>query len=94
MLVGLVAMASDAPARGTRPIPCAAADAALETFASLARARHPGLSLLPLRRIGTNGPVVPAPTGQIIRPFATPKDRHALLDGNQRIGAPDDHRVD
>ncbi len=76
------------------PMPDAAADAALDVFASLVRSRHPGVSLLPLRRVGSHGPVVAAATGQVVRPFAAPEDRDALLDGNARVPARDDDRVD
>ena len=44
-------------------MPQTATDAALETFASLTRERHPGVVLLPVRRVGSYGPVVAAATG-------------------------------
>jgi hypothetical protein len=88
--VGLGTMTPPNAASGTEPIPPAATTAALETFATLARARHPGVSLLPLRRVGTNGPVVVAATGQVIRPFAAPEDR----DADAGVRAADDHSID
>jgi hypothetical protein len=59
----------------------------LPDLSSLTRTRHPGVSLLPLRPMGTNGPVVAAATGQVIRPFAAPEDDHALLDRDARVAA-------
>jgi hypothetical protein len=44
-------------------MPHAAADAALETVASLARARHPGVSLVRLGHVGAHGAVVAAAAG-------------------------------
>jgi hypothetical protein len=75
-------------------MPGAAANAALETFASLARARHPGVSFLPLRRVGADGAVVAASSGQVVWPFAPPEDRDAILNGNAGVGACDDNGVD
>lgn len=92
--VGREVMDHDAASPATHRMPVAAMTSALETFASLTRSRHPGVCLLPLRRIGTNGPVVAAATGQVIRPFAAPEDDDALLDRDARVAAPDDHRID
>ena len=75
------------------PMPPAAARAALETFACIARERHPGVVLVPLGRVGTDGAVVSATAGHIIRPFAAPEDRDALLNRSSRVVALDDHRV-
>jgi hypothetical protein len=75
-------------------MPRAAVDAAIDTFALVVRERHPGVIALPLRHVRTDGPVVSPPSGQIIRPFAAPEDRHAILDRDAGVGALDDHRVD
>lgn len=73
-------MSPDALARRPKPMPPAAAAAALETFARVVRERHPGVLLLPLVRIGADGAVVAPAPGKVVRPFAAPQDRHALLD--------------
>jgi hypothetical protein len=78
----------------SHPMPRAAVDAALDTFALVMRERHPGVIALPLGQVGADGSVVSSPAGQIIRPFATPGDRDAILDRDACVGAPDDHRVD
>lgn len=75
-------------------MPAAAARAALETFASITRERHPGVVLVPLERVGTDRAVIAATTGQIVRPFASPEDCDAVLDWRLCGGALDDHRVD
>jgi hypothetical protein len=75
-------------------MPRVAADAALETFASLARERHAGLSVLPLGRVGPDGAVVSSAAGQVVWPFAAPENRDALLDRDPGVGAVDDDRVD
>jgi hypothetical protein len=93
-LVGLGGMGKDARRVGGSRMPAGAADAALETFASLARARHPGCRLLPLRRVGADGAVVAAPAGQVLWPFAAPQDPHAVLDRDAGVRAVDDDRVD
>lgn len=76
------------------PMPAAAARAALETFASIARERHPGVVLVPLERVGADRAIVAATAGQIVRPFAAPEDRDAVLDWRSCGCALDDHRVD
>jgi hypothetical protein len=86
-------MAIPAP-RSATPMPRVAMDAALATFARVTRERHPGVVVLPLRRVGTNGPVLAPATGQVIRPFAAPQDRDALGERDARGGARDDHGVD
>src|SRR5690242_12319260 len=78
----------------TPPMPPAAARAALETFARIARERHPGVVLVPLGRVGADGAVVSASAGQVVRPFAAPEDGDASLDRGSRVAARDYHRVD
>lgn len=87
-------MASMVKMSRVSPMPPAAARAALETFARITHERHPGVVLVPLERVGADGAVVSAAAGQVIRPFATPEDRDALIDGRVRVAALDDHRVD
>ncbi len=76
------------------PMPPAAARAALETFARIARERHPGVVLVPLGGVGADGAVVSASAGQVLRPFAAPEDGDSLLDGRAGLGALDDDGVD
>src|SRR5580693_5838548 len=76
------------------PMPPAAARAALETFARIARERHPGVVLVPLGGVGANGAVVPASAGQVVRPFAAPEDGDASLDRVSGVAALDDYRID
>src|ERR1700722_11833446 len=76
------------------PMPPAAARAALETFARIARERHPGVVLVPLGGVGANEAIVPASTGQVVRPFASPKDGDSSLNRGSRVAALDYHRVD
>jgi hypothetical protein len=59
------------------PMPPAAARAALETFARIARERHPGVVLMPLEGVGADGSVVTAAAGQVVRLFAVPENRDA-----------------
>ena len=75
-------------------MPPAAVRAALEAFARITHERHPGVVLVPLGRVGADGAVVSAAAGQVIRPFATPEDRDALVERRSRVGALDDYRVD
>ena len=44
--------------------------------------------------VGTDGAVIAAAAGQVVRPFAAPEDRHAVLDWDAGVSALDDHRVD
>src|SRR5205807_8886629 len=92
--VGLRAMGRRASPHAGRPMPHRAAEAAVATFVSLTRARHPEVSLLPLRRVGPNRPVVTATPRQVIWPFAAPEDLNALLDRNAGVAAPHEDRVD
>jgi hypothetical protein len=92
--VGLGGMGKDARRPGGPRMPAGAADAAVETFAALARARHPGCRLLPLRRVGADGAVVAAAAGQVLWPFTTPEDPHAILHTDAGVRAVDDDRVD
>lgn len=75
-------------------MPPAAARAALETFARIARERHPGVVLVPLGGVGADGAVVSASAGQVVRPFAAPEDGDASIDRVSGVAALDDHRVD
>jgi hypothetical protein len=63
-------------------------------FARVMRERHPGVVVVPLGRVGTNRTVVAPAPGQIVRPFATPKDRDTVLDGNSIVAALQEDRVD
>jgi hypothetical protein len=93
-MVGVALMGMDAAVREGRRMPRSARDAALETFASLARTRHPGIAVVPLRRVGPDGAVVAASAGQVVWPFAAPEDRDPVLDGDARVGSAHDDRVD
>ena len=79
---------------GSSRMPREAREAALATFARIIRERHPGVAVLPLRDIGTDGSVIPSPSRKVVRPFATPEDRDALLHRHAGVGALDDDRVD
>jgi hypothetical protein len=79
---------------GSSPMPPDARRAALATFARIIRERHPGVSVLPLAGVGPDRPVVESPAREVIRPFAAPEERDALLDRAAGVAAPDDHRVD
>jgi uncharacterized protein YciI len=92
--VGIEGVRTDAIAPRSRPMPRAATDAAVKTFASITRKHYPGVSLLPLRRIRADRAVVPASPRQVIWPFAPPEDRYALPDGDAGVGALHDNRVD
>jgi hypothetical protein len=76
------------------PMPPAAMLAALDTFARVTHERHPGVVLVPLGDIGSNGAIVAAAAGEVVRPFAAPPDRDSLLDRDAGVAALDDHRVD
>lgn len=78
---------------GVKPMPAAARRAAIQTFARIVSERHPGVVVVPLDDIGTDGTVVAAPPGKVIWPFATPKDRDTILDRNSGVSALDNHRV-
>jgi hypothetical protein len=78
----------------SQPMPRAAVDAALDTFALVTRERHPGVVALPLRDVGADRAVIAPAAGQVIRPFAAPEDRDALGDWGVGIGALDEYRVD
>jgi len=75
-------------------MPRVAVDAALDTFALVFRERHPGVVAVPLRDVGADGAGGTPATGQVIRPFAAPKDRHPVLDWNAGVTPLDYHRVD
>jgi hypothetical protein len=60
-------------------------DAALDTFALVMRERHPGVIALPLRNAGADEAVLMPLAGQVIRPFAAPKNRHPVI--NWKAGA-------
>jgi len=75
------------------PMPRAAVDAALDTFALVMRERHPGMVVVPLRDVGADGAVLAAPAGQVIRPFAVPENRHPVLYWNASVPPLDHHRV-
>jgi hypothetical protein len=47
----------------------------MDMFARVIRERHPGLVVVPLGRIETDGAVLAPAPEQIVRPFATPEDR-------------------
>jgi hypothetical protein len=79
---------------GSSPMPPDARRAALATFARIIRERHPGVSVLPLAGDGPDSAVVASSAREVIRPFAAPEDRDALLDRHTGVAAPDDHRVD
>jgi hypothetical protein len=79
---------------GTSPMTREAREAALATFARVVRERHPGVAVFPLTGVGPDWPVVSATAGQVVRPFAAPEDRHALLDQDAGIPALNDVRVD
>jgi hypothetical protein len=80
-------------AHRSQPMPRAAVDAALDTFALVMRERHPGMVAVPLRDVGADGAVLAAPAGQVIRPFAAPENRHPVLDWNASVTPLDYHRV-
>jgi len=65
-----MAFASTAPRMATPPMPRPAMDAALATFARVARERHPGVVVLPLSDVAADQLVVGPSPGQVIRPFA------------------------
>ena len=79
---------------GTSRMPREARDGALATFARVIRERHPGVAVLTLPREGPNRSVVSSPSRKVLRPFAAPEDRDALLDRHAGVGALDDDRVD
>lgn len=54
-------------------MPPGAMQAALETFAEIARERHPGVVLLPLGRVRANQ----EDAREVIQPFASPSDSAA-----------------
>lgn len=87
-------MASAKWAPGVSPMTRDAREAALATFARVVRERHPGVAILPLASVGADRPVVSAPAGQVVRPFAAPENRHALLSRYPDVPALDDDRVD
>ena len=74
-------------------MPRAAVDAALDTFALVMRERHPGMVAVPLRDVGTDGAVLAAPSGQVIRPFVVPANRRPVLDWNASVTPLDYHRA-
>jgi hypothetical protein len=75
-------------------MPRAAVDAAIDTFALVMRERHPGVIALPLRNVGADGSAVSPPSGQVIKPFAAPENRHPVLDWNAGAIPLHDDRVD
>jgi len=56
-----------------------AIDAAIATFARVTHERHPELTLVSLRDVGPDRSVLAPAAWKILRPFAAPEDRHALL---------------
>jgi hypothetical protein len=74
-------------------MPRAAILAALYTFARVAHERHPGVVLVPLGDIRSDGTVVAAAAGEVLRPFAPPANRDALIDRVSDATALDDHGV-
>ena len=66
------------------PMPRAAVDAALDTFALVMRERHPGVVAIPLRDVGTDRAVLAPAAGQVIRPFARSEHPRPALDWNAR----------
>jgi hypothetical protein len=82
-----------APKRTDTPqMPQTASVAAVAAFQAIIRERSPGLRLLRLE--GPDGSVVASSPGQVVRPFAAPEDRDALLDRDAAVAAADDDRVD
>lgn len=80
----------------SHPMPRAAVDAALDTFALVLRERHPGVVAVPLRDVGADGAVLAPVTGQVIRPFAVPEKpekRRPVLDWNASVSPLDYHRA-
>ena len=77
-----------------KPMPASARRAAVQTFARIMCERYPGVVVVPLSDMGTDGAVVAAAPGKIIRPFAAPKDRDSILDRDSGVTALDDHRID
>jgi hypothetical protein len=69
-----MAFATTAPRMAIPPMPRTAMDAALATFARVARERHPSVVVLPLSDVGPDRPVASPPPGQVIWPFAAPED--------------------
>ncbi len=61
-------------------MPPAAVLAALQTFAQVTRERHPGVVLVPLGEVRSDGAIIAAAAGEVVLPFAAPEDRNALLD--------------
>ncbi len=89
-----MAFATTAPRMATPPMPRPAMDAALATFARVARERHPGVVVLPLGDVEADKPVAAPTTEQVIWPFAAPENRDALLKRRPRRGARGAHGVD
>lgn len=80
----------------SHPMPRAAVDAALETYALVLRERHPGVVVVPLRDVGADEAVLAAAAGQIIQPFAAPAEkpekRRPALDWNASV-TPHDYQA-
>jgi hypothetical protein len=65
---------------GSSRMPQEAREAALATFARIIRERHPGVAVWALTGEGPDRTVVSSPSRKVLRPFAAPEDRDALLD--------------
>jgi len=78
-------------AHRSQPIPRAAVDAALDTFALVMRERHPGMVAIPLRDVGADGTVLASGAGQVVRPFAARASGRPVLDWNASV-TPLDYR--
>jgi len=76
------------------PMPDSARDAAVATFVQIVRERNPGVRVATLTNVGADGAVVATAAGKIVRPFASPEDRDAVLDGDAVVPSGDDHGVD
>ena len=87
-------MAASERIPGSSRMPREAREAALATFARIICERHPGVAVLALPHEGPDRPVVSSPSRKVLRPFAAPEDRDALLDRHAGVGALDDDRVD
>jgi hypothetical protein len=90
----LVSVGVERVALRSHPMPRAAVEAALDTYALVLRERHPGVVAVPLRDVGSNGAVLAPAAGQVIRPFAAPEKpekRQPALDWNASV-SPFDYR--
>lgn len=77
----------------SHPMPRAAMDAALDTFALVLRERHPNVVAVPLRDVGADGAIIAPAAGQVIRPFAAPKKPQPVLDWNASVTTLDYHHA-